>query len=401
MKIAVVCDAHIFRTKNGEYWCSTVYSYNFFRRFLTVFDTVRVVARVKDCEFPADGKYLRVDGPGVEIHPVFFFQRPKQFLPNIGKVRRSLKGFEQGCDVILYRMPSTTAQVAYDMTRKAPQPKGIEVVYNLHDEMVDNTLSLPRKMIGWLNHKWVRRACRDRNVNGVSYVTKTILQGFYPSYARLHGPDEAHFENYYSTIQYQPDSIGTEKKYVGKRHWLITHVVIHIQNKTRGHETLIRALKRVRDQGYDMEIEFIGEGPLVQEFQTLAASLGVADYVHFIGLLPSAADVNEHLRNSDLFVYPTHFGGLPRVLIEAMGAGLPCISTPIAGIPEMLNEADLISADDDAALAKRLVEFANDPQYLEEQSKRSIRVAAEYTNDKLQKRRDEFYGRLKKLAEKE
>lgn len=394
MKIAVVCDAHIFRTSNNEFWCKTVYSYEFFQRFMQVFDSVRVVARVKDLELPEDGKYLRVDGPNLEVHPVYFFQGPKQFIPSIGKIILSLKGFENECDVILYRMPSTTAQVAYLMTRKANQPKGIEVVYNLHDELLDNKLSTHRKLIGYVNHVWVKKACRDINVNGVSYVTKNLLQKYYPSYSRIHGEDITHFENYYSTIQYKANYIGVPKTYVGKRHWLITHVVIHIQNNLRGHECMIKALKQVRNQGHDMEIEFIGDGPMIPEFQSLAESLGVSDYVHFIGLLPSPADVNEHLIKADLFVYPTHFGGLPRVLIEAMGAGLPCISTPIAGIPEMLNTEDLIPVDDDIALAKRLIQLVNDPEYLESQSRRNIAIAKEYTDDKLQNRRNEFYRKL-------
>lgn len=395
MKIAVVCDAHIFRTKNNEYWCTTVHSYDFFQRYTQVFDSVRVVARVKDAEFPENGKYLRVDGPNLEIHPVFFFQHPKQFIPNIMKIMSSLRGFQEGCDVILYRMPSTTAQVAYLMTSKFKQPKGIEVVYNLHDELIDNTLSIPRRCIGWLNHKCVQKACRDINVNGVSYVTKELLQKYYPAYSRLHGETSLHFENYYSTIQYKANFIGVPKAYVGKQHWLITHVVIHIQSNLRGHECMIKALKRVRDQGYDMEIEFIGDGPMVSDFKALAVEQGVAQYVHFTGLLPSFSEVNEHLRNADLFVYPTHFGGLPRVLLEAMGAGLPCVSTPVAGIPEIVNPQDLVPVDDDKALAERLTQLVNNPEYLEEQSRRNIEIAKQYTNEVLQARRNDFYEKLK------
>lgn len=401
MKIAVVCDAHIFRTSNNEYWCTSVYGYNFFRRFFDVFDEVRVVARVKEMEFPADNKYLRVDGPHVEIYPVFFFRGPKEFLPHIRAVMTSLRGFENNCDVVLYRMPSTTAQMAYLMTRKCSQPKGIEVVYNLHDELVDTILSKPRKIISWLNHVCVKKACADKRINGVSYVTERILQEYYPSFSRLNGQDESHFESYYSTIQYSGENIGTPKEYKEKKHWLLSHVVIHIQSRYRGHETMIRALRTIRNNGFDAEIEFIGDGPMVPQFKELADQLGVGKYVHFIGLLPSAADVNKKLRESDIFVYPTHFAGLPRVLIEAMGAALPCVSAPVAGIPEMLDPKDLINPDDDKALAKRLMELFADPEYLEQKSKENIEIAKKYTNELLQMRRNEFYGNLRKCVNRE
>lgn len=398
MKIAVVCDAHIFRTSNNEYWCTSVYGYSFFQRFFDVFEKVRVVARVKEKELPLGEKYLRVDGPNVEIYPVFFFQGPREFLSHIGAVISSLHGFEKNCDVVLYRMPSTTAQMAYLMTRQCSQPKGIEVVYNLHDELVDSILSKPRKIISWLNHICVRNACADRKINGVAYVTKRTLQEYYPSFSRINKPDELHFESHYSTIQYSGKYIGKPKKYKGKKHWLISHVVIHIQSKYRGHETMIRALKKVRENGFDAEIEFIGDGPMVPHFKNLADQLGVGNYVHFIGLLPSAADVNRHLREADIFVYPTHFAGLPRVLIEAMGAALPCISTPVAGIPEILDPEDLVGPDDDKALAKRLIELFNDPEYLERKSRENLEIAKQYTNEILQVKRNKFYEKLKKCV---
>lgn len=395
MKIAVVCDSHIFKTSNGEYWCTSVYGYHYFQRFMNVFEEVRVVSRVKEQEFPTNGKYLRVDGPNVEIYPVYFFRGPREFLPNIGKVVSTLKGFDKGCDVILYRIPSTTAQVAYLLTRKAKVPKGIEVVYNLYDELVDKTLSVPRKVISWLNHKCVKMACADQRVNGVSYVTKKTLQRHYPSYCRIHGEDNLHFENYFSTIQYNPQNISYPKLYVGKNRWRLIHVIAGIKTKMNGHETVIRALDIVRKAGFDIEVEFVGDGPMVSYFKELACTLGVAEYVHFVGLFASSEDVYRELEKADLFVLPVHFAGLPRALIEAMGAGLPCISSPVAGISEMIEGSDLVDADDYEALAKRIIEVVSNPEYLEEQSKANIEKAKEYTDDKLQLRRDDFYRRLR------
>lgn len=399
MKIAVVCDAHIFRTSRGEYWCTSVYGYHYFKRYMNVFEEVRVVSRVKEQEFPDNGKYLRVDGPNLEIHPVYFFRGPKEFLPNIGKVISTLKGFDTGCDVILYRIPSTTAQMAYLLTRKAKVPKGIEVVYNLYDELVDKTLSIPRKGISWLNHKCVKMACADQRVNGVSYVTKETLQRYYPSYCRMHGEDSLHFENYYSTIQYKSRNISSTKLYMEKKKWILIHVVVNIKNKVSGHETIIRAVDIVRKKGYDVEAEFVGDGPMVPYFKEMATSLGIAEHIHFAGLFSSPDDVYRELRKADLFVYPVHFAGLPRVLIEAMGSGLPCISSPVAGISELIAEEDLVDADDATALAKRIIEVVSNPEYLEEQSKTNIEKAKEYTDDKLQIRRDDFYRRLRECID--
>ena len=47
MKILVTTDAHIFKTPDGSYWCGAIYSYQFWQRYLEVFQTVRIAARVK------------------------------------------------------------------------------------------------------------------------------------------------------------------------------------------------------------------------------------------------------------------------------------------------------------------------------------------------------------------
>src|SRR5205085_3913705 len=67
-----------------------------------------------------------------------------------------------------------------------------------------------------------------------------------------------------------------------------------------------------------------------------AAALGVSDRVRCLGAVP----LNRLLplyREYDLFVLPTLPGeGIPRVLLEAMAAGLPIVTTRVAGIPSLI-----------------------------------------------------------------
>ena len=44
MKLMVTTDAHIFRAPDGTYWCGAIYGYSFWKRYMDVFDTIRVVA---------------------------------------------------------------------------------------------------------------------------------------------------------------------------------------------------------------------------------------------------------------------------------------------------------------------------------------------------------------------
>jgi len=79
-----------------------------------------------------------------------------------------------------------------------------------------------------------------------------------------------------------------------------------------------------------------GDGD-VETARSLSDRLGIAAYVEFPGWL-SSGDCEKLLAKSDVFVLPSYNEGLPMALLEAMGWGMPVISTPIGGIPEVVTD---------------------------------------------------------------
>ena len=75
MKLLVATDAHIYETPDGKHWTPAIYGYSFWERYFYVFDEVRIVARTKKVSQIGE-KALLVDGPGVEVFPVPFYQGP-------------------------------------------------------------------------------------------------------------------------------------------------------------------------------------------------------------------------------------------------------------------------------------------------------------------------------------
>ena len=82
--------------------------------------------------------------------------------------------------------------------------------------------------------------------------------------------------------------------------------------------------------------------------------------------------------------------GLPRALIEAMAAGLPCIGTRVGGIPELLDDEALVAPGDAEALAARIRAFLDDAGLFERQAARNLREASIYAAPRLQRLRDGF-----------
>ncbi len=111
----------------------------------------------------------------------------------------------------------------------------------------------------------------------------------------------------------------------------------------------------------NVKIVLVGLGPLREELEAHARSLGLESRVTFTGL---RSDVYELLPAFDVFALSSNFEGLPIALLEAMGAGLPSVATSVGGIPEVITDADegfLVGADDTEAFANRLEKLLADP----------------------------------------
>ena len=116
--------------------------------------------------------------------------------------------------------------------------------------------------------------------------------------------------------------------------------------------TLLRALETIRSQPW--ELDLVGDGPLEPELRRLAASLGIANRVRFLGYVRDPAEV---LARAQLFVLSSLSEGFPRSVIEAMRAGLPVVASAVGGIPEAVRdgiEGLLVPRGDPSALAAAL-----------------------------------------------
>ena len=117
------------------------------------------------------------------------------------------------------------------------------------------------------------------------------------------------------------------------------------------HGLLLRAFARL-DRSIGARLMILGEGPLRAELQGLAAALGIADRVVMPGF---AVDPWPHYRSADLFVLSSSREGYPTVLLEALAAGLPVVTTDCGSGPrEIVGQGKfgtLVPPDDADALA--------------------------------------------------
>lgn len=98
-------------------------------------------------------------------------------------------------------------------------------------------------------------------------------------------------------------------------------------------DVLLDALARLPGSEPPIHALLAGDGPLRAELEARARDLGLADRVHFLGF---RRDVPALLAAAEAYVISSHTEGLPMVLLEAMAAGVPVVSTAVGEIPRVL-----------------------------------------------------------------
>jgi len=104
--------------------------------------------------------------------------------------------------------------------------------------------------------------------------------------------------------------------------------------RRKGVEYLIDGLPKLIDEFEDLKCVFVGYKKNIK-FEEMCNKLGIMKNTLFLGFLPEKEKV-EALRSADVFVLPTLYEGFGTVMIEAMAAGCPVITTNVAGNSEII-----------------------------------------------------------------
>lgn len=126
---------------------------------------------------------------------------------------------------------------------------------------------------------------------------------------------------------------------------------------------LVQACARLRDQGLNFSLTLVGDGPDRPHVEAAIEQFGLQKVVKLTGSLNQQA-VRAQFQQADIFVLPSLAEGIPVVLMEAMSSGVPCVSTPVNGIPELIQHERtglLATPGDLDSLCTQLQRLIQDP----------------------------------------
>lgn len=209
--------------------------------------------------------------------------------------------------------------------------------------------SLKNRLYMWVQHRALRR--RDAAVAVSAVIAEKLMASGVPA-SQIHtvrnawsptsapaSRDEAHRELGLSTD-------GAVLGWVGRL------------SPEKAVDVFLNALASLSESAATAVV--IGEGPELETARRQVERLGISDRVRFCGAVPDAARLFSAL---DCLVLSSHTEGTPIVLLEAMSAGVPIVTTRVGGVPDVVSEreARLVPAGDPAALAEAIRQVLDDP----------------------------------------
>ncbi len=390
MKLLLTTNGRLHKNKAGEYYTEMVYGYSFFQRYFEVFNQIRLVAHVQESDSDLSDM-LRVDGPNLEIYDVPFPHGKIQYIKQYGAIKKRLLGAAAGCDVAIFRIPDQLAFQAMPISIKAGLPVGIEVTSSSWEFFgPGSTVGIFRPILRILWDRQQKKACEIADAS--CYVTSYAIQKRYRPSSK-----GGSFSTYCSDVDINP--FRTEARNFGTeplKTLRILHVAGSLSGRAKGHGELLRAMVLLKKMGKEVSCVLVGGGQLnegnrrlIQEKQLVVETVG----------LKTSDEIAEIMRKSDMFVFPSYREGLPRVVVEAMAAGLVCVATELDGTQELLDSQMLVPIRNQVALADCILQLMEHPEQMSAQSVRNVKVADEYSPEKILERRSTFLRFLRRKAE--
>lgn len=149
-------------------------------------------------------------------------------------------------------------------------------------------------------------------------------------------------------------------------------------------DTLMRAFKIILDRGYKTTLHIYGDGPLREDLARLAVSLGIGDAVIFEGF---SEDMAKELSKYEIFAFSSKAEGMPNALMEAMSAGMACVSTDCDfGPSDLIKDGVngfLVPVGDSKAMAGKLIALFHDETLRKEIGKRAKNIKIRYSEEKI------------------
>ncbi len=149
--------------------------------------------------------------------------------------------------------------------------------------------------------------------------------------------------------------------------------------REKGIFTLLDALEKLRKQGKDVSLVFVGEGPLKEDLAKEVLRRKLNDRVTLAGFVDEKKLVSLY-NSSDVFVLPSHYEPFGMVVLEAMASRIPVVVSDVGGLSEIVEDGVTgvkVPAYNPSALAEGILRVLEDRELSEQLKENAYRAVQE------------------------
>ncbi len=153
-------------------------------------------------------------------------------------------------------------------------------------------------------------------------------------------------------VLYNPcATIVSDKAYIKKKNILYAGALC----ARKGYADLLGAFAKIANVHRDWKLVFAGNGE-IEDGKRISKELGIEEQCVFLGWI-NGEEKDKVFKESSILCLPSYAEGFPMAVLDAWAYGLPVITTPVGGIPDIVNDGEnglLFNPGDEAALTQKL-----------------------------------------------
>jgi len=322
---------------------------------------------------------------GCNIHKVDFDRSPLN--SNNIEAYKQLKRLIKEGD---YDLVHTHTPIASVITRLVCKNlKNVKVFYTAHGFHFFKNASYKAWLLFYPIEKWLSKYTDTLiTINKEDYKTAQEKNFKMEQISHVHGVGV-------DLNKIEKQTVSQKKHYRNKYSYSESSFIIFYAaelNNNKHQDLLIHAVDKVKDTIPNIKVIFAGKGPLEKEYKNEVSSLGLNQYIDFLGYCDT---VNNFLVLSDLVVATSRREGLPVNILETLAVGLPVIATNIRGHNELVKNGKngfLVDTEDENKLADSIIEIYNNKKMADKFGETGQKIVKKYSLGNVLKELKNVYG---------
>lgn len=382
-RLLIVSDEQLLRGRDGYYVTNPLVA--LFESLTAYFERVTICARTRS-EAILGGRRVEIDVlprpyyrsfADFVMSPHLWYQTYRTLLSGLGR-----------SDMVLLRLPSPVAPMVLSLSSRLRKPVSVLIVSDLEELGRAKKAQAGCRLLGTL--KLCFASTLDLLQRRISDGRRVLVTG-----TRLKERYEQHASEILSIV---PSTISREDLFLRVFDDKDTDTPVRLLSvgritREKGIDVLLNAAKRLRNEGFDVEVSIVGDGPARVEMEALAKTLRMDESVRFLGYIGDRSSLHNQFDSADIFVLPSLSEGLPKVLVEAMARSLAVVATDVGSIRDVIIDRDtglLVRPGDIDGLVSAIKLLIEQPNMRRDIGHRAYRMAARYLVDNEARRIAEF-----------